>query len=231
MFSNLSLLPHDASIVVKDITKKLRYIQLMRELLKEFKEALYYFENKELSRFDAQVGETLCQIRAYKIYSLSVALLPDFKSSLLLLKETLDRIINKLDLYECDYQIFFKTPKKERPYYTDSSITLTDFFLSMDCLFNLSEDAFFLFLSYFLCKYHVLSHENIPMAINFIAISERLTLSIGYSKKLGQFYQKMLSELSCNYIFQLLDELPDKSNLKLILPWLFRKSDEGRVVV
>ena len=46
MLNNMSILPHDDSIIVKDITKKTRYIQLMKKLLKEFQQALFFFENK-----------------------------------------------------------------------------------------------------------------------------------------------------------------------------------------
>ncbi|MBA2651035.1 MAG: hypothetical protein H0U73_02000 [Tatlockia sp.] len=230
MLNNLSLLPHDHSIIVKDITQKLRYIQLMKALLKELQQALFFFENQEFSYFDAQVGETLCQIRAYKIYSLSVQL-PSLKTLLLPLKKTIFHVMNTLDTYETKYQLFLKQPKKERPDYSSTPTSLIDFFLAMECVLSLPEETLFIFLSYFLCKYKIVNHDAIPIGINFQTIAETLNLSSGYSKKLAQFYQKMLSELSCHFIFKLLNELPEKDHLKQILPWLHRRSDEGRMVL
>ena len=46
MLNNMSILPHDDSIIVKDITKKTRYIQLMKKLLKEFQQALFFLKTK-----------------------------------------------------------------------------------------------------------------------------------------------------------------------------------------
>ena len=227
----MSILPHDDSIIVKDIAKKTRYIQLMKKLLKEFQQALFFFENKELNYFDAQVGETLCQIRAYKIYLLSTKLNSSRLKSLLLLKEVLDKIIQNLELSETQYERFLKQSKKDRPDYTFTAISLADFFLTMECIFPLSEDELFIFLAFFLCKYHIVDEENIPIGINFDAVAKSLDLSLSYSKKLIHFYQKILSELSCKFIFELLNELPNLNNFRYVLPSLHLKSDEGRMVL
>ncbi|MBA2657179.1 MAG: hypothetical protein H0U70_09415 [Tatlockia sp.] len=228
MVTNLLLLPHDKSIVVKDITKKFRYIQLMKQLLIEFQEALLCFEKNELRCFDAQVGETLCQIRAYKMYSLSTRhswpCLPS-------LNDTLSDTLTRLNTSEFNYQTLLNQSKTQRSSDTFESISLSNFFSNMECLISLPSDLIFVFLSYFLCKYQIVNLDNIPVGINFKAIAKRFELSLSYSKKLGQHYQKMLSELSCSYIFELLDELPEKAHLKQILPWLHRKSDEGRMVL
>lgn len=229
--NNISILPHDDSIIVKDITKKIRYIQLMKKLLEEFQQAIFFFENKELHYFDAQVGETLCQIRAYKIYLLSTKFSFFYLKSLLPLKATLDTVTKKLNLYELQYKQFLKQSKKDRPDYIFRAVSLVDFFSTMKCVFSLSEDVIFIFLAFFLCKYRVVNDENIPIEINFIAIAKDLSLSSNYSKKLGRFYQKTLSELSCKFIFELLNDLPNQNNLTCILPKLHLKSDEGRMVL
>ena len=231
MLNNMSILPHDDSIIVKDITKKTRYIQLMKKLLKEFQQALFFFENKELNYFDAQVGETLCQIRAYKIYLLSTKFNSPCLKSLLSLKKVLDKTIKNLESYESQYDQFLKQSKKDRPDHTFATISLADFFFTMECIFPLSEDALFIFLAFFLCKFHIVDNENIPIGINFNAVAKSLDLSSSYSKKLAQFYQKTLSELSCKFIFELLNELPNLNNFRSVLPSLHLKSDEGRMVL
>ena len=69
------------------------------------------------------------------------------------------------------------------------------------------------------------------MAIDFSELSSELFISRSFAKKIGHFYQKKLSELSCDFIFQLTKELPDSHELESILPLLHHQSDEGRMVL
>lgn len=224
-------MPHNSLIVIKDIVQKISYIDLMTNLLNEFQRSLNYFESNDLYQFDAQVGETLCQIRAYKIYSLRVYSSPAFLNSLRELKNNLDRTIGRLELEAIQYQQFLKMHKRERPEYIRNPITLMDLFSNLGCIISIPEDAIYIFLSYFLCQYHIVDSDNIPVTIDYKKIATHLGLSRSYSKKLGHFYQKLLSEQSCHFVFELLDQLPGKNELKRILPHLHKKSDEGRMVL
>ena len=231
MLTNLSLLPHDSQISIKDIVQRITYITLMQNLLGEFQLALHCFQNNELNKFDAQVGETLCQIRAYKIYSLKEHSFPEFFYELTDLQINLDKTIKKLELHAKEYQALLKLHKSQRPDYLRASITLRDFFSDLGCVIPIHENALYIFISYFLCRFHIVDTDNIPTSINYSKIAELLNLSRSYSKKLGHFYQKSLSEFSCKYIFQLLSELSGKHDLKHVLPQLYRQSDEGRMVL
>lgn len=229
--TNVSLLPHDSSVIIKDITQKIIYINLMKHLLEKFQQAIYFFEERAFYQFDAQVGETLCQIRAYKIFYLTAYFPQNFLKSLIETKAKLSMVICKLSEVAENYQCFLKMHKSQRPDTIRAPLTLIEFFASMDCLFFIPDDVIFIYLSNFLCHYHILDSENIPMAINYDAIAQDMELSRTYSKKLGHFYQKKLSELSCDFIFDLMQELPGNEDLKSILPLLCRQSDEGRMVL
>ncbi|KTC83725.1 hypothetical protein Lbru_1694 [Legionella brunensis] len=231
MQTNLILLPHEPSIVISDIVQRLHYIHLMQQLLERLLTALDSFENNHLSRFDAQVGETLCQIRAYKIYTLKshptsecLSHLKDLKRQCLNTKET-------LSAEEARYQYYITQNKTLRPQSIRDQITLSDFFKAMNCHFSITDDTLFLFLSHFLCEFHVVDEEQIPMAIDYPAIAQKLNLSRSYTKKLGHYYQKLLSEMSCKFMFQLVEDFPGNEELKHLLPWLHKQSDEGRMVL
>ena len=231
MNTNLSLLPHDSLIIIKDIIHKKNYIHLMKNLLNEFLDALEYFENSSLNHFDAQVGETLCQIRAYKIYTLKVDRSVVFNEQLKELKIGLIKVNKQLDLKKQEYEAYLKVHKSQRPQHLCTPITLVNFFLDIECLITIPEDAVYIFISYFLCHYNLVDLTHIPISIDYNRIAKNLLLSKSYSKKLGHYYQKLLSELSCNFIYQLLNEIPGEINLKLILPQLHLSSDEGRMVM
>lgn len=229
--TNLALLPYEPNIVIKDITQKISTIKFMGQLLKQLQLALSCFEKNELYRFDAQVGETLCQIRAYKIYYLSSRSTPQFLETIRTLKRDVSHGIKKLSKQAEEYQSLLKVHKSQRPESVRAPITLTDFFSELDCIIPLSEDVLFLFLSHFLCHFHLVDDDNIPMAIDFSELSSELFISRSFAKKIGHFYQKRLSELSCDFIFQLTKELPDSHELESILPLLHHQSDEGRMVL
>lgn len=229
--TNLSLLPYENNIVIKDITQKIDIMELMKVLLKQLKLALHYFEINELYRFDAQVGETLCQIRAYKIYYLSTHSSPQLLETIQKLKIEVSSSIYNLSTQAEKYKQLLKIHKSLRPESVRAPVTLFELFSELDCIIPLSNDVLFLFISHFLCHYHVVDKDNIPMALDFLAISNELALSRSFSKKLGHFYQKRLSELSCDFIFRLVNELPSSHELESILPLLHRQSDEGRMVL
>ncbi|WP_173238696.1 hypothetical protein [Legionella antarctica] len=229
--TNLTLLPYEQNIVIKDITQKISIIELMGQLLKKLQLTLSCFEKKELYRFDAQVGETLCQIRAYKIYCLASHSTPQFLETIGKLKSDVSHGIKKLSIQAEHYQNLLKSHKSQRPESVRAPITLADFFSELDCIIPLSDDALFLFISHFLCHYHLVDDDNIPMAIDFPALSSELSVSRSFAKKIGHFYQKRLSELSCDFIFQLVKELPNSHELESILPLLHHQSDEGRMVL
>ncbi len=231
MITNLSLFPHDGQMVIKDIVQRINYIDLMRNLLEEFQQALNYFQNNELYKFDAQVGETLCQIRAYKIYTLQKNSFPVFFDELKELTIALDKTIQQLELHTKKYHALLKLHKSQRPDYVRAPITLIDFFSDLECVISIHENELFIFISYFLCRYNIVDTDKIPTSIDYTEIAKNLNLSRSYSKKLVHFYQKSLSELSCTFIFQLLTELSGKDDLKHILPKLHRQSDEGRMVL
>lgn len=231
MFTNLSLLPHESNIVIKDIVQKRTYIHLMQNLLEHFQSALKYFDANMLYGFDAQVGETLCQIRAYKIYLLYNHSPSAFFTELKDLRKKLSIIIRKLVAHNDKYQKLLKQHKNLRPASTRLPITITNFFLDLKCVFSFSENAIFIFISYFLCQYNIIDKNNIPVALNYNKIAELLNLSRSYSKKISHFYQKILSELSCKFIFELLKDLPNHENIKNILQGLNKISDEGRKVL
>lgn len=147
--TNLALLPYDPYIVIKDITQKISIIELMSALLHQLHHALCYFEKNELSRFDAQVGETLCQIRAYKIYYLATYSSHHFLEQVLTLKTRVLDGIKILSMQAKQFHLALKQHKNERSDFIRNPITLIDFFKELKCLIPLSDDALFLFSSFF----------------------------------------------------------------------------------
>lgn len=225
----MNLCPHESNILIKDITQKIDHISLVRVLLGYFNEAIMFFQKRMLSRFDAQVGENLCQIRAYKVYQLSQS--KTFHDKLITTQNNLKRSIKILISNEQDYQHWLKRNKADRPNNIQEPLYLSDFFEKMEVRITFEEDMFFLFLSYFLCKYCIVDEENIPFTMDYQRIQKDLNLSRSFSKRLVHYYQKHLSILSCDFIFKLLSDIKEYAKLNSVLRMLHKKAGEGRMVL
>lgn len=229
--TNLSFLPYNPTILIKDISQKLSLVEFMHQLIFQLRHAIDSFYLHQWHQFDAQVGETLCQIRAYKIYTLSVTKNKGSDNIFNLINNTLDVILPRLESQINFIKQQISVAKQDRPIFLSAALTLEQFFSEIDCIFEVNEDILFLYLSYFLCKYNVLDDLKIPVTIDFERIGNDLSLSRSYAKKIGHFYQKQLSELSCDFVFQLMDDMDEYKDLKQLLTKLQMKSDEGREVL
>lgn len=64
------LLPYDENMILRDRNQRVAILNLLCHLVSDMINAIQAFLNGELEKFDAQVGETSCQIRAHKIVSM-----------------------------------------------------------------------------------------------------------------------------------------------------------------
>lgn len=231
MHNNLILLPHEPTIEIQDLAQKIHYLNIMNRLLEHFLLAINDYLNQKLSQFDAQVGDTLCQIRAYKIHYLATLDAEGTCHELIQLKTVMQKALSNSLKYQQECEQYLTTPKNQRPDWVRSSITLKDLFAEIDALIPLSDNALFLVLSHLLCHFHQVDEEQIPMSIDVRRIASQWSLSQGYAKKLAHYFQKMLADASCTFIFELLSELPKLKQLHTLLPLLHRKGDEGRMVL
>ncbi|CZP46356.1 hypothetical protein [Legionella pneumophila] len=231
MQDNLILLPHDPSILIQDLSQKIHYLNIMKNLMEHSLIAINRFQNQNLKRFDAQVGDTLCQIRAYKIHCLATQDFEKISLDLNQLNSRIHQIIPIITAHQVELENYLATPKNQRPDWIRASITLQDLFSQFDSLVPLSDDALFIVLSHILCHFHKVDGEHIPMSVDVRHVASEWNLSQGYAKKLTHYFQKTLANASCSFMFQMLSELPKLNQLQSIFPLLHRAGDEGRMVL
>ncbi len=145
MYNNLNLLPYDKSLKLNGIDEKLKTLVIMKNFLEYLYIAIYCFKGQQLYKFDAHVGETLCQIRAYKILLLQIShpefkhrILPELEDSLCVIYERLKKCIDehKKALQAAGSSEFRNLNKK---------ISIVDFFKSHQLFVQLPENAVFYF--------------------------------------------------------------------------------------
>ena len=227
-FTSLILLPQDYKSLLKGRKQKLDILKLMIQVNKLSIEAIKAFIDKKFQEFDAQVGENLCQIRAYKILLLSKDAAFSNKDINLFLKDLIllkKRLENSFHLFENHFN-----KSTEYNHFLDKKETISDFFDRHNITCNLSHDFLFVIISFFLCKFSLRS-ENIPVAINYLKITKELEITKYAAKRIVHHYQTILTNLGCEFIFQISNEVNFNNYNKNILSSLLELSDEDRYVL
>lgn len=226
-YSNLNLLPHNTDILLKSHQEKIKFLKLMIIVLEYFESSANAFLNGEVEAFDPHVGDTLCQIRAYKIVLLNnkgfnnelrsiLALLPSVKENCQKALEELMLVNRSSGSSGSRYEKF---------------TSLNDFFSSIGGKFFVDKNTIFIVLSYILTKFSVLNECDISVSINYQSFSNFFNSSLSYSKKIICFYQKILSELSCEFIENILSEVLDTDITLETLLMLRMRSENNRMVM
>lgn len=229
--SSISLLPYEKNIELKNIVDKCSLLKLLKKLLNIFNDALIAFSESKVCHFDAQVGETLCQIRAYKILVMKDTRVSDRSVSIRKTIEAVKGRINNLDTKITDFSDFLLLNKNNRPKCYTEIVTLERFMEDEGLVFYFSEDELFLFFSYFLCAFNVRDHDNIPNSIDYVRIRALLGTGRSFAKKIVHRYQKQLSILSVKFIYQLADDLYCPFSCKKLLNMLQNATDGNREVL
>ncbi|MGQ3892069.1 hypothetical protein [Legionella sp. CNM-4043-24] len=230
-YTNLSLLPYSASSQLINKQQKLSDLYLMKTVMDSAITALKTFIDGDLAAFDAQVGENLCQIRAYKILLLAKKWLAhatsktDFQGYITQLcnqRNQLERIIIEWEQAIKQSKAFNKN--------LDGSENIIDFFARHGLIFDINEDILFIISCRFLTHFNI-RDNNIPVAINLPRIASEYSVSKYRAKRLAHHYQQLVCKFGCDFIINIAHDLPKESNYTDVLPSLYKIADEDRAVL
>src|SRR6056297_2933772 len=94
-----SLLPYNKEHLLRKRSEKIALLKLLHALCLEMQESIIKFKQNDMQAFDAQVGDTLCQIRAHKLLCLDeVEGLDGFLELLEIYTSRLSLVINNLNI-------------------------------------------------------------------------------------------------------------------------------------
>lgn len=227
----LSLLPYSTNAQLINKNQKLSDLNFIKSIIDFSIKALELFLAGDLVSFDAQVGENLCQIRAYKILNLSQKWLSgaerklEFAQQIELFrnyKANLDQIIFEWETAVKRSKIYDKN--------LDSKENIRAFFVRLQLLVQLNDDFIFIIACYYLCHFNIRDNQ-IPVAINLEYICNEFHISKYRAKRLTHKYQQLICTLGCNFIMKIARQLPDNYRFVNILPALYRIADENRAVL
>lgn len=227
--SILDLLPQKAESILNSRTNKIKLLKLTEKIVILSIQALETFFHEKYDKFDAQVGENLCQIRAYKILLLGNDLqnkkISHIETDYTNLKNSLEKIrdtIKKIENLTSSNASYNDTLDKKE--------NLMSFFKANQIYLTLSFDTIFLILSYFLDIFSI-REDKIPMAVDNEKIATQFNISKYLSKRITHAFQKKISELSSKFLLNTSNETPSLNDHKILMPELLKISDEQRSVL
>lgn len=216
----LSLLPYDNKCShIIGAEQKIGLLCFLRQIIDLSIIAHQKFIEGKLSDFDAQVGENLCQIRAYKILTLKINI---------------------------DMDVFFAELTKVQKYQKKAENVINRFkglsnnlekdeivgtFLKKEDLFiELNENVIFILICFFLARFSI-KKETIPVAIDLDSISQEFNISRSKAKRLAHKYQILISEIGCRFIIEISSQIFPELKYKWMLMNTYKISDENRHVL
>ncbi len=230
-FNTLSLLPFLESSRVVNKAQKDKLLHLLNSIIAIAIVGLEAFMGENLMEFDAQVGENLCQVRAYKIITLSKKWLctPSARQALLMeldkllaFKKQVEKIISN---WEADMSLAFQYEKN-----LDTAEYVKIFLKRHGLFITLNEDVVYLAACYFLSSFSV-RNNNILYSISLSRIANELGISKYQAKRLVHKYQLIVCKLGCDFIKHIAHSLPRYKDYGDIFSVLTIKADDERMVL
>jgi hypothetical protein len=230
-FTTLTLLPYSQDTVLHNKKQKMDVLCLLRSLNELSISALEQFLKGKLIKFDAQVGENLCQIRAYKILFLgnkwlkSERTIDKIKNEIVNLKSIKIKIQSILHLMNEEINSSFSYNKT-----LDYHEKIASFFREKNLLIDIEVDFIFIIFCYFLTYFNV-RDNGIPIAIDLKKISDELKVSKHRAKRLTHHYQQLICQFGCDFIVDISKEIMPELSNEGVFSQLYKISDEDRAVL
>lgn len=230
-YNILSLLPYTEDSELINKNHKLNDLYFIKSVVDIALMAMKSFMSEDLTLFDAQVGENLCQIRAYKILHLGLKYLKStdskekFCTEINILKVYKNHLENVIIQWENTITHSFSYNKS-----LDGKENISNFLDRHHLHLDLTEDVVFIISCFFLTHFSI-RNDGVPAAINLNFISRELHISKYRSKRLTHKYQLLVCQLGCDFVMQISGDLSSAFGYQIMLSKLYQISDEDRVVL
>lgn len=221
------LLDYSEKHVLIDIKSKLKIINIAIFQLQEIHDSLLAFSKHQYYKFDAQVGENLCQIRALQVLDMAT-----HKAQFMLDNSTVSIVCRKLQRV-----ILYGTLAKNKYYslmISQGNIknhqVLRDFLKNENFLLTIPQSYLYLAMLHFLARFCLLDEFGIPTQIDLKRIQKVIGISKNSAKRLVHLFQSNVALASTQYVLDL-HASQHGSDITEQFRKLLYLSDENRAVL
>lgn len=230
--SILCLLPQHPQSILEDFQSKIRLLNLIINFVGEIITTINeFYIDKVFDNFDPQVGENQCQSRAYFILRIAHSVSTNDHQFILdqvnKFKEIEKSTISCLNNLHSQNEL--RSIKNKNQLFMPEK--LLDFLESHNLIFDISFEIYFLMQARFLTKFCKKNLVSKPIGIDYRKIISSFNISKNSADRIINLFQKNLSEISCQFITNLMDELPSSIANDHPMMVNFQKDHLGRTVL
>lgn len=208
--SSLNFYPHDPSSILRDQQMKIKILNLTVFFIEQTIEAVHsFFIKKTYADFDAHVGDTLCQIRAYKLL-LMIKYFEEnpcenyYPTELANLAIAKNKIKEKL----AEFQNLIANKNGKYDKVLDKPETLEQFIKNHRLEFRLTETTWYLSQCIILTKYSKRVSFGVSVAMEHSSLIHDTGSSLSGIKRIIRNFQTSIAAVSCDFIYSLSKEVP-----------------------
>lgn len=226
-----ALLPFFKHSQLVSKNQKDKFLNLLHSIVSLALIGLKEFKKGNFNQFDAQIGENLCQIRAYHITFLARKYLQD-SSQESLFQSKIDFLADYQKAIEASIDHWNHAVRTSSKYnkHLDGNETVNEFLEKNSLFIELHDDIVYLASCFFLAHFST-KVNGILQSISLEAIGCELNNSKSQAKKLVQAFQNNICRLGLDFVQYLLNSLPQLAHYKKILPELIKESGDSRLVL
>ena len=218
----LELLPNNRDSLLLSPTEKARLLSQLSNLATFTINAAKTFINNHPNKFDPHVGETLCQIRAYK----TILLFRNHQQ----LKSLFNLEITQI--HQMKANIFHLRKKYKNVIKSQKDIMSIDDFVAQCALpVSISDELTFLVSSYILTTFSQRDADNIPQAICRSTLKRVFNESNTFCTRFIRNIQRYLAEDSCAFIKALCKDMETPDDNLLLIKAFLKISENGKPVL
>lgn len=229
--SLFSLLPfsEDSQLVCK--LQKGKFLHLLHSIISMALAGLYEFQKKNLTQFDAQVSENLCQIRAYQITFLAQKYLYNAENQQIL-QSKIDFIADYQKKLELFIQNWNEAVKNTSSYdkNLDGKENIKSFLEKNSLCIEIKADMVYLITCYFLAHFST-KINGILQSISLSNVAKELAISKSQAKKIVHLYQMSICKQGLIFVQKIVMDLPELAHYRTLLPSLIKDSGDSRFVL
>lgn len=231
IYDIFDFLPYRESSCVRDLNDRLRTLKLLKYLYGSFIRAIQSMKQGDSRYFDPQVGEAMCQIRAYYLFleTNSIQKRRNLNEKLTIVKNT---ISTNFDLVSNEIKKYKKYMEHPPSYYVseiNSKVTLSKFVNCANFNIFIDELTGFIFLSFILSNHKIINDYQICSGIDYDALRRQVGIdSRQATKKFICRLQVNLSRLSSSFVLKLSNDVRLSSQHHKFLRVMCYSDESGR---
>lgn len=232
MYSIKDLLPYPDNARLKSLDERIRVLMLLDYILQSVRDSIRTYLSGQYIKFDAHVGENLCQIRAYQLVQIIRNADNHLITVLTAAADQAERAQDSCASLLDDYEQFARSGNSQYSRNKAGDIPLLALLEIEGLNITLPSTVYFLTQLFILSGCKLVDAHHTAYGTDYGKLCDDMLIpSRTFSRKVIHNIQRNISKLSCQYIFKLINQIDAGPRHVYLLQSLYHHDELGRHVM